>query len=181
MRFKFLLVSTAVLALGIPVGIPVGGAAVAMDVQTLEAATALLYPGAKLIPADFTLTGDLMERIKSEYDVPLMRPGVKAWRVDGGGWLFLDQVYGLSDIVTYMVAVDDSGAVSGVEILVCAEGFCDTSTPRWRAQLLGKTRGKWQPKEAVQIISGTTLSSVHVTEGVKKLLAIHALFLPKTP
>jgi len=150
----------------------------AMDIQTLEAAQQKLAPGAKLIPSDFKLSQEDFDRLKSVYRVPALRPAVKAWRVEGGGWLFLDQVYGLNDIVTYLVAIDAQGAVSGIEILVCAEGFCGPSSAAWRAEFVGKTHGKWNPAEAVTNISGTTLSSTHIAEGVKKILAIHARFLP---
>ena len=33
------------------------------------------------------------------------------------------------------------------------------------------------PEDVVPIVSGATLSCVHVAEGVKKLLAIHARFM----
>ena len=48
----------------------------------------------------------------------------------------------------------------------------------WRATLVGRTHGKWNPADVVPNISGTTLSTVHVAEGVKKILAIHARYLP---
>jgi hypothetical protein len=35
------------------------------------------------------------------------------------------------------------------------------------------------PEEVVPIISGSTLSCVHVAEGVKKVLAIHARYMPQ--
>jgi len=171
MRSRFLLVPAALIAFSGPVH--------AVDLQTLASAQERLYPGAKLTPADFTLTDDQYELLKAEYKVPAFRPAVKAWRVEGGGWLYLDQVYGLNDIVTYVVAVSDDGQVRGIEILVCADGFCDMYTPEWRGAFKGQVHGKWQPSEQVPMVSGATLSSFHVAEGVKKILAIHARFLPK--
>ncbi len=171
MRSLFALVPTALIAFGTP--------AVAIENQTLAAVQARLYPGAQLTPADFALTESQVERLKQDYDVPFIRSQFKAWRAPIGGWLFFDQVYGLQDIVSYAVAIDAEGAVTGIEILVCAEGFCDIAKPEWGALLIGKTYGKWSPKTGVTTISGATLSSVHVTEGVKKLLAIHAHYLPK--
>jgi hypothetical protein len=152
--------------------------AVAFDVQTLEEAQQRLAPGAKLTPADFKLTPEQFAQLKQQYAVPAIRPAVKAWRVDTGGWLFLDQVYGLNDIVTYLVAVGDDGKVRGLEVLVCADGYCDVFTREWRARLVGASHGKWMPEELVPIVSGATLSTTHIAEGVKKILAIQARYMP---
>jgi hypothetical protein len=171
MHSRFLLVPAAIVMAASP-------SARAIDIQTLEAAQQRLWPGATLVPADFALSLEQFERLQDEYRVPALRPKVKAWRVAGGGWLFLDQVYGLNDIVTYLVAVDAAGKVRGIEILVCAEGYCGIALPEWRATLVGRTHGKWNPADVVPNISGTTLSTVHVAEGVKKILAIHARYLP---
>ena len=171
MRSKFLLVPAVLVAVSAPVA--------AFDFQSLEAAQERLFPGKKLTPFDFTLSPEQFERLKTEYKVPALRPSFKAWRSDNGDWLFLDQVYGLNDIVTYVAAVDAKSQVRGVEVLVCAEGFCDIAAPEWNGQLVGKSYGKWTPAEEVTNISGATLSTVHITEGIKKILAIHARFLPK--
>jgi hypothetical protein len=171
MRSKLLFVPAAVMALS--------GPAAGSDLLTVEAAQERLFPGEKLISADFKLSPEQFEQLKAEYKVPALRPAFKAWRAPDGSWLFLDQVYGLNDIVTYMVAVDSASNVRGVEVLVCAEGFCDIAEPKWHTQLVGKAHGKWTPADEVTNISGATLSTVHVTEGIKKILAIHARYLPK--
>ncbi len=171
MRAQLLLVPAALVLASAP--------AVGLDVQTLEAAQARLFPKATLIPMGFTLSSDQAEQIKSEYEVPVMHREVKAWRASTGGWLFLDQVFGLQDTISYLVAVSDTGTLIGTEVLVCAEGFCDIATPQWRAQFVGKKQGKWSPTSEISNISGATLSASHVAEGVKKVLAIHARFMPK--
>lgn len=165
--------ATAIVAAGLP------ASAVAFEIQTLQAAQQKLAPGATLTPADFKLSSDDHALLKQQYKVPSMRPAVKAWRVSTGGWLFLDQVYGREDIVTYLVSIGDDNKVRGLEVLVCAEGYCDLFTREWRAHLVGQAHGKWRPEDVVPIVSGATLSCVHIAEGVKKLLAIHARFLPE--
>jgi hypothetical protein len=170
MRSRFLLVPAAVVAISQP--------AAGFDLQSLEAAQQKLAPGAKLTPYDFKLTPEQVEQIKREYKVPVLRSQVTAWRVDRGGWLFLDQVFGLNDVITYLVSVGDDGAVRGIEVLVCQDGYCDIYSPQWRATYVGKSHGRWAPEEALPILSGATLSTTHVAEGVKKLLAIHARFMP---
>ena len=155
------------------------GPAIALDNQSIELAQARLFRGQSLAPADFALTEDQLEYLRSEYEVPFIRPRFKAWRTSAGDWLFLDQVYGLQDIISYAVAIDAKGVVTGIEILVCVEGYCDIAKPEWRALLVGKTYGKWSANTGATTISGATLSSVHVVEGVKKLLAIHTHYLAK--
>lgn len=171
MRARFLLVPAAVLALSQP------AASSADEYQTLQAVQQRLFPGQQLQPADFKLTPEQFKQLKAEYKVPAMRPAFKAWRAADGGWLFLDQVFGLNDVVTYVVAVSPAGQVRGIELLTCAEGFCDIFTPEWRAQLGRQVHGRWDVRSAAPIISGATYSSIHIIEGVKKILAIHARYL----
>lgn len=153
-------------------------AALAFNLQTLEEAQQKLYPGRKLTPADFKLAPEQYARLKADFHVPAMRPAIKAWRVEGGGWLYLDQVWGRDDIVSYLAAVSEDGKLLGIEVLVCADGYCDHYTKQWRARLVGLTAGNWEPTEAAIMVSGATLSCTHVAEGVKKLLAIHARYRP---
>lgn len=169
MRFQFMLVPAAVIASVTP--------AAALKFQELEKGQQALYPGATLTPADFTLTPEQVQRLNTEFQVPVMHAETRAWRASTGGWLFLDQVYGLNDTVTYLIAISDKGVVTGIEVLVCVEGFCDIGTPEWKNQFLGKKHGKGDLIAETRQISGSTLSTMHVTEGVKKMLAVEALFL----
>ena len=173
MKFRLLMIPAMVLA--------VSAGAKADQLQTFDVAKELIYPGKNLIPADFTVGDRAYQRLKVEYKVPSIRPQVKAWKTESGEWLFLDQVYGLNDIVTYILGVDQEGKITGLEILTCAEGFCDgLFTVQWRAQMMEASHGQWAPSDVVPIVSGATLSTTHVADGVKKLLAIHARYLPGT-
>ena len=50
--------------------------------------------------------------------------------------------------------------------------------PRWRAQFAGKRRGApLRLEQDIKNLSGATLSCRHVTDGVRRLLALHALEL----
>ncbi|MFT7287762.1 MAG: hypothetical protein ACI87W_001877 [Halieaceae bacterium] len=172
MRFRFFLVP--VIAAAVTAGVS------ADQLQTLDDAIARIYPNEALTPADFKLEARDYARLKYEYQVPSIRPQVKAWRTEAGDWLFLDQVYGLSDIVTYVLGVDPEGRITGLEVLTCAEGYCDSLfTAEWRGQMATASHGRWMPGDVVPIVSGATLSTTHIAEGVKKLLAIHARHLPR--
>lgn len=172
MKFRFFLAPAVAAA--------VSAGAQADQLQTLDEAIARIYPDQALTSADFKLEKRDYARLKYEYQVPSIRPQVKAWRTESGDWLFLDQVYGLSDIVTYLLGVDPDGRITGLEVLTCAEGYCNSLfTPEWLGQMATATHGRWMPADVVPIVSGATLSTTHIAEGVKKLLAIHARHLPE--
>ena len=168
MRFQLLLMPAAIVA---------AAPAVALDVQELAAAQAAIFPNATLTPSNFTLTEDQAERLARDSGSTVFRSEVRAWQASTGGWLFLDQVPGLNDRITYVVGLDRTGTLIGVEILVCVEGFCGIATPEWRQQFFGKRHNAKDAAHEISIISGSTLSTSHVSQGVNRVLATYALFL----
>ena len=100
-------------------------------------------------------------------------------RGSGGrlGWLFIDQVLGKHEMITYAVAIDPAGTVRGIEILDYRETYGgEIRNPKWRQQFVGKRNGAaLRLGGDIQNISGATLSSRHVTDGVRRLLATFAL------
>lgn len=172
MRSQFLLVPAAIIGAAVP--------AYGLSLKTLDAGKEALYPGAALTEVNFTLSREQVAEIKDNFQVPVMHAEMRAWKAANGDWLYLDQVYGLNDVITYLIAIDKKGAVSGVEVLVCVEGFCDVAEPPWKNQFRGKRHGKDKIVGEISNISGSTLSAAHITEGVKKVLAVHAQYLPKT-
>ena len=95
------------------------------------------------------------------------------------GTLIIDKVYGKHEFITYAVALDTAGAVKGVEVMDYRESYGDQiRQPKWRAQFTGKRYGQpLQIDKQIKNISGATLSCVHITEGVRRLLATNALAL----
>jgi len=73
------------------------------------------------------------------------------------------------------VALDLSGKVRRVDILQYRESYGgEVRDASWLAQFVGKTSGSaLQVDRDIRNISGATLSSHHVTEGVKKILALY--------
>jgi hypothetical protein len=145
----------------------------AYDLQTVQEAQRKLFPGGQLTPFELKLSKEQFAQLKFEYKVPAFRPLFKGWRVENQGWIYLDQVYGLNDIVTYLVGIDEQGHCIGIEVLVCADGYCDLYSPQWRGYFSGLAHGRWDPEKKIPMVSGSTLSAVHVAEGVKKILAVH--------
>jgi Na+-translocating ferredoxin:NAD+ oxidoreductase RnfG subunit len=103
-----------------------------------------------------------------------------AWKAMQGttllGHVMIDEVIGKHELITYAVGIAADGTVLGVEVLDYREPRGgEVRDPRWRAQFAGKRAGApLRLGEDIQNITGATLSCRHVTEGVKRLLAVHA-------
>lgn len=91
------------------------------------------------------------------------------------GWLIVDRVIGKSELITYALALDAAGAVCSLEILDYRETHgSEVRLAAWRRQFVGKTvQAPVQLDHDIRNISGATLSSRHVTEGVHRLLQLY--------
>jgi Na+-translocating ferredoxin:NAD+ oxidoreductase RnfG subunit len=102
----------------------------------------------------------------------------RIWRAESGGHLvgffIFDRVIGKHLYIDYTVALDPAGRIRGIEILEYRESYGgEIRSPSWLAQFVGKTSGSaLQVGNDIRNISGATLSSHHVTEGVKRIMAI---------
>lgn len=149
----------------------------AEDYLTIEQAQGLLFPNATFTPADIVLSEAQVEELLASVDAPIYRTKVRAWKVSTGGWFILDQVMGRDDRVTYAIGLDEHGSVRGIEILVCISGYDGIRGTNWRAQFVGKQSPTF---DDITSISGTTLSVMHIIEGVKRTLATYAMFISPT-
>ena len=94
------------------------------------------------------------------------------WKTESGGWFVLDAVIGKHEFIDYAVALEPDGTVKAIEILVYREGYGDAVVnEKWRRQFYGL--GHKQPirhEKEILNISGATMSCVHITEGVRRLV-----------
>jgi Na+-translocating ferredoxin:NAD+ oxidoreductase RnfG subunit len=103
----------------------------------------------------------------------------RVWKAEAGGkvvgFFVFDRVVGKHLFIDYAVALTPAGAVQKVEILEYRESYGgDIRSPSWLAQFVGKTSGSaLKINGDIRNISGATLSSTHVTEGVKRILAAY--------
>lgn len=155
----------------------VSAPALGEEYLSVAEAQALIFPNASFTPGDFVLTDAQMAALVKATGAPLMRRQVKAWQVSTGGWFFLDQLIIKGDRVVYAVGLDATGAIKGIEILACLQLYDGIRRPQWRAQFTGKSYDKVDALNHISSISGSTLSTSQITQGVKRLLATHALFL----
>ncbi|WGR94702.1 FMN-binding protein [Bradyrhizobium sp. ISRA443] len=104
----------------------------------------------------------------------------RVWKAEAGGkvagFFVFDRVIGKHLFIDYAVALTPGGAVHKVEILQYRESYGgEIRSPSWLAQFVGKTSGSaLKINGDIRNISGATLSSTHVTEGVKRILTAYA-------
>lgn len=171
MNFRFLLVPPAYVAAAI-----VAAPAEATQYLTVAEAQQLIFPGAQFTPADLNLTDEQAEQLARVSGTTVYRNQVKIWKVSTGGWFFLDQVPGRDDRITYAVGLNPDGSVRSIEVLVCVAEY-DQVRGGWRQHFNGRRFSRAHLSEAVPNISGATLSAAHMTDGVTRILATHALFV----
>jgi FMN-binding domain len=147
--------------------------------MSIEQAQAVMFPGASFA-ADFrTLTDAQIAAVEKASDTNVLNKQIRAWKASTGGWFIADQVVGKHDYIPFALALDENGAVKDVEILEYREAYGGevTNTP-WRAQFTGKNHeSPVKLTKDIQNISGATLSSKHITDGVRRLLATYAVLL----
>jgi FMN-binding domain len=90
------------------------------------------------------------------------------------GHVFLDEVIGRQSLITYAVGIDTAGSLRNLEILSYRESHgSEIRNAAWRGQFDRRDAlGQLRFRTDIKNISGATLSSEHVTQGVRWLLAL---------
>jgi hypothetical protein len=154
-------------------------AAYAAGYLSVEQAQSAMFPRAVFHPASQTLTAAQADMIRKRSGQRVTNPQLRVWRVSTGGWFMVDQVIGKHEFITFALGIDASGAVKGVEILDYRESYGgEVNAGAWRAQFVGKRAdAPLKLGDDIRNISGATLSSKHIADGVRRLLATHAVAL----
>ncbi|HTY66291.1 MAG TPA: FMN-binding protein, partial [Alphaproteobacteria bacterium] len=120
-----------------------------------------------------------VDAIEKASDVNVRHRTLQVWRVSTGGWFIADEVVGKHDFIPFALALSADGSVRSIEILEYRETYGgDVRAETWRAQFAGLRNGaKLKLNDDIKNISGATLSSRHITDGVKRLLATYAIVL----
>ena len=169
MRSRFVLFPVATLAIVSP--------ASATVYLSVTQAQQLMFPGATLTPEFRQLTRDQVSAIERASGVDVRSHDLHVWRLSTGGWFIADEVVGKHEFIPFALGLDAGGAVKAVEILEYRESYgSQIRNPAWRDQFTGKRHGaKLTLTKDIQNISGATLSSRHITDGIKRLLATYAI------
>ncbi len=158
-------------------GAPIAGHAVVY--LSVEQAQQAIFPGGKATPASVKLTKEQMKAIEAASGIRQRDDDVRAWRMAGGGWFIVDQVLGKHEYITIALGITAGGAVKSVEVMEYRETYGhEVRNPAWRAQFIGKTKAApFKLDGDIKNISGATLSSRHIADGVRRLLALHEIAL----
>jgi Na+-translocating ferredoxin:NAD+ oxidoreductase RnfG subunit len=152
----------------------------AVKYLSVEQAQKLAFPDAtRFVEAHVIFTPADVAGIERRSGQKVRARGQQVWRalVDDRhvGFFIVDYVIGKHLVIDYAVALDPGGRVGHVEILEYRESYGGEIANRsWLDQFVGKTsRDPLELDRDIRNLSGATLSSRHVTEGVKRLLALY--------
>lgn len=174
-------------AIGIVAAVVPVGVTIAASYLTVEAAQKALFPGAdSFVPVVLTLA-DAEKRAVADSAGPQAAHGeLRIWAAKRGdavlGHVFVDNVIGREDFITYAVGVGADGKLLPVEILDYRESHGgEIRNKAWLAQFAGKSeQSELRMRADIKNIAGATLSSEHVTAGVRRILALWSTALRPT-
>jgi len=152
--------------------------AFAVDYLNVEQAAKLMFPEAERFEArQIDLDAATLQKLDAQ--------GVKArsarWPVllaKAGsttlGFVVTDEVIGKYELISYAVGIGSDGTLKSIEVLSYRESHGhEIRLPAWRRQFVGKTAASpLQLGEDIANISGATLSCQHVTDGVRRIVAV---------
>jgi len=144
---------------------------------TEDQAAAVLFPGVKLEARWMELTPAEIKTItKMSGEKPLSSRTRVFWGPDHEA-LFIDRVLGKHEFITYAAAINADGTVKGIEIMDYRETYgYQVREAAWREKFVGKsTADPLQLDKDIPNISGATLSSKHIANGMRRLLHTYAL------
>ena len=146
---------------------------------SVEQALQAIFPGATFTETPRALTPEQVKAVEAATGARVRVKTIRLWKVSGGGWFFVDEVLGKHEFITYAAGLTAHGAVKQIEIMDYRETYGgEVRGVKWRAQFTGKTaRDPLKLDGDIQNISGATLSSRHIADGVKRLLAIYEAVL----
>ncbi len=162
----------------VPLIAAVAPAAMATVYLTPEQAVAAIFDGrSDFKSASLKLTKEQRKSVSDSTGLTVRDREIMVWTASDGSRMYVDQVVGKHEFITFATGIGPDGKVRGVEILEYKETYGgEVRRPEWRKQFKEKKQG-----DALKLggdimnISGATLSSRSITDGVKRLLAIRAL------
>ena len=168
----------------VPAALVVPAIGYATEYLTAPQAQQIIFPDAdRFVDASVDLNDDQRSAIEKRSGVRQRWKKQQVWRAEKAGefigWLIIDQVLGKHEFITYATGLTPDGKVKGIEILTYLETYgYQVRNAEWRQKFVGKTiADPFDLNVDIPNISGATLSSRNVTNGVKRLLALQQLML----
>lgn len=158
----------------------------AVDYLSVSEAQKILFPKAdRFTQQKIELTDQQMEEIKEISGTRQRNKNPQIWfayfKKNLLGWFLIDEVIGKHEFITYATALTPDGKVIGIEIMSYRETHGgEVRKVEWRDQFKGKTaKDPFKLDVDVTNISGATLSSRNLLDGVKRLLILQQALTPK--
>ncbi len=152
---------------------------VAADYLSVEQAQRALFPQAdSFSEIALALSPEQRARVAQLAGAQPPHRSLRAFRALHGaqtlGYVFVDEVLGKEDFITYAAAVDASGRLGALEVLSYRESHGgEIRNESWRRQFAGRADlAQLRVATDIKNIAGATLSCSHVTQGVRWLLAL---------
>jgi hypothetical protein len=152
---------------------------IAADYLSVEDAQRALFPQADhFAEVVLTLSPLQHEQVAALAGAQPPHRSLRAFRAFKGqellGYLFIDEVIGKEDFITYAAAIDAAGKLGPLEVLSYRESHGgEIRSDSWRRQFAGRdTLAQLRVQTDIKNIAGATLSCEHVTQGVRWLVAL---------
>ncbi|HWJ35618.1 MAG TPA: FMN-binding protein [Steroidobacteraceae bacterium] len=152
---------------------------VAADYLSIDMAQKAVYPDAD------SFQEVVLRQSPEQLQAILARAGpqpphgvIRIWSASRNGVLLghvlVDEVIGRQSLITYALGIDGSGSIRNLEIMAYRESHGgEIRNPAWRGQFARRSDlDQLRFRTDIKNISGATLSSEHVTQGVRWLLAL---------
>ena len=142
---------------------------------TEQQAVELLFPlnslQEKLEKSLFTLEAADIIKIKDLSPDELKIKKITLWKNKNHNRVYIDQVTGKHELITYAVGFEANGKIKGIEILEYREAYGQKIRDlNWRKQFVDKDKSsQLKVGRDIKNISGSTISSTSITNGVKRL------------
>jgi hypothetical protein len=152
---------------------------VAAEYMSVEQAQKSLFPAAERFDeVILALSPAQKQQVASMAGPQPPHRSLRSWKaLKGGdviGYVFVDEVVGREDFITYATGIDSAGRLGTVEVLAYRESHGgEVRGDAWRHQFMGRNSLDQLRFEAdIKNIAGATLSCGHVTQGVRWLVAL---------
>ena len=131
-----------------------------------------IFPGEKFSRKTIDLSPDEIRKIEELSGEHVRNTSIVAWVGSAGNVVVIDQALGKHEFITYAVGISGKKTVQGIEIMEYRETYgYQIRNEEWRRQFVGKnSTAPLKLEKDIVNISGATLSSAHITSGVRRVL-----------
>lgn len=134
-----------------------------------------IFGNKKMTKNFVTVSKEQAKAIEKKTDVNFRNLEIKMWNVEDGGVFIIDEVLGKHEFITYAIGINKDGTVKGIEVMNYNESYgYEVRDESWRKKFIGKNSSSQLKLDVdIESISGAILSSRHIADGVKRVLATY--------